>query len=990
MGAGVDTKSDPKVLNIGKLLVCENARFTKIGTNNKRPGYRNLGNEVLDLTELPEGKRLATFRDELLLLSQDRCYSYVEATNRWADRGLMAAVGVRSKQLVRNTASQAQPNVATCRGVTVYAWEDSRGGVRVSVIDQESGLPILGDTEISATGVKPKVTATRDYIYVHYLEGSNFLCRRLSPLTPTTFAAAITLAGDVKASPNNHFDICRHGLNMVFAYEQTSDTVVIGYLDQTGDIGGALDGFPTAVNSAGAGEYSLAIHSRFEGDSDDGIYVAYHNSTAGLTVEIYNLDLTLDSTTVVTATTTQVHNIGLLVDGDQAQLWWEVNASATYNRFIRSSVITRAGVATAVTVFLRSVGLVSKPWKGPDDNYYMVCAHESTYQSGYFTVRSISQSRAFVVNTIASENGGGLTTKNTSLANVAQYSDDVYLFPARVKTRLQTDSGALYSQVGLQACTFDFADGRLFETEEIGRNLHIAGGVLMAYDGVSVFEHGFNLWPENLSVATSAGTGSNTAGAKQYVAVYEWTDAQGQVHQSAPSIPLDVTSVANDRHTITVPTLRITEKKSAASRTDVSVVLYKTKVGGRIFYRVSSISSPTLNDTTADTVAIVDDSADASIGANQLLYTNGSVLENLQPGSATVIAKFRNRLILAGLEDDNVVEYSKRYVKGEPANFADQQFRHDQGSGGVTGLIEMDEKLLLFKATSIHRQVGEGPTDTGAQNDYLDPIEVAGDVGTAYPQSIVKMPLGVMFKSAKGFYLIDRALQTSYIGAPVEDFNDLTVTGAALIPDANEVRFTHSDGSILVYEYFTQQWSVDTVRDCLSCTLWQNQFVVLKDTGRIMIENPSSHMDAGTEVRMRLKTPWIRAGALQGAQRIYKALILGEYHSQHLLRIKVRYDYNDSVAEQFIFDPETILGSEYYGEASYYGYSPYYGGNVDPIYQVEIQPAQQQCQAIQFEIEDLNPESVDGAGFSITGITLEVGIDGKAHRLRPEKKLTAS
>jgi len=51
-----------------------------------------------------------------------------------------------------------------------------------------------------------------------------------------------------------------------------------------------------------------------------------------------------------------------------------------------------------------------------------------------------------------------------------------------------------------------------------------------------------------------------------------------------------------------------------------------------------------------------------------------------------------------------------------------------------------------------------------------EPSLIPTDTGTINPRSIVLTPMGIMYQSEKGIYLLDRSLQVSYIGADVEAY----------------------------------------------------------------------------------------------------------------------------------------------------------------------------------------------------------------------------
>ena len=971
-GKGLDTKTEEKVVQADKMLELENAVFTKKNSFSTRYGSDLLADSILGSQDkIMDAKKILSFQDELLLITGAKIYSYIPNAYSWADRGFLSAAAVSSKTIVRNTNSQSVPDGNTLKGVSVYAWEES-GGVKASVIDNNSGLPILASVTISATGVKPKVFANKTYLLVYYIEGTNWKCRKITPVDPNSFDSAITLASDIE----NNFDLHPHGGNLVYVYNTTGGKCNIGYIQQDGSIGGPLNGFPTDVDTVLPGDSCVGIVSRFEGDFDDAIYVLYSNTTDGLLCSVYDLGLGLVGTGTLDNTTTIIRNVtGVLTSSTVLRVYYEIFNATTYNEFIKVNTITKAAVVGTASSSILSLGLSTKAFKGSDDNFYVVGSYQSTLQSTYFLLKeTFSSENLQVASVIAKYEGGGLTAKASSLANVAGFK-----FPNLIKTELQSVDGDIFTLLGVQETVISFDETELFNSKELGKNVHIAGGLLYDYDGVSAFEHNFHLFPETPSKVTATG-GSIEAGTRLYVFVYEWTDNQGQLHRSAPSIPLSVTNALNDKNTFTVPTLRITRKCTQSGRSDIRIVGYRTLASGSVFYRFTSQTSTYLNSITANSISIEDAAADTAIDGNDVLYTTGDVLENYGPGSATLVEEYRNRLFIAGLEDQTLIRYTKERIVNDSMDFSEElSFRADSGKGKVSGLARLDEKLIIFKPDEIYYQIGQGPTPTGAQDDYQQPVFITTDVGTEDAQSIVSMPLGLMFKSNKGYYLLSRALEPIYIGQEVEKYNSLLCTGATLLDKFNEVRFTHSNGVTLVYNYNQGQWSVFTDKEAISSTLWQGKWAILNSLNKVYVENESSYFDGQVPVTKKITTAWIQAANLQGAQRIYRVMFIGKLKSKHRLKIDISYDFDPSIRETFLYDTEEILGSSYYGEG-YYGQESYYGG-ADPVYQIEIRPSIQKCQAIRFTLEDLNDDSVNGAGFELTGMTAQVGV--KAGLFRP-------
>ena len=987
LGVGVETKTDPKLVPTGKMLELENAYIDKLGTLQKRKGYNKIGEVITNF------KKLATFQDELLQFTRTNLYSYIESSDSFLDRGLVSSVSVNSKQVIRNTSSQTEPSVGFLEDVIVYAWEDSRGGIRASIIDNVSGLTIVSDTQLAATGRRPQIVACERYIYVFWSDGGNISSVRIDTVNPA-FASSVLIANDAFVA-DGIFDVARYsdvGNTSVICYKNTAGNLKIGYVNEAGTAGGPIDGFPGFVTGLFGTAVSNAICLIVDTTR---IRVVYQN---GNDINYGSIAFDFSDTPGVVATlqsnaeNANVRNISGVGLGTGVRFWVEIGAAQTYNTFVKAGSVTGeppSHVFSGFSVWCRSIGLSSKPFTGPDGSYYLVCVHESALQPTYFTMKHVSDSRALVINTIAPIEAVGLTRRVGHVSNVAALSTLEFIYPSIIKTRLDTEAGAAYALTGLQASTISFFESDDYQLKEIGKNLHIAGGLIQDYDGLSVFEHGFNLYPENFSNDITVSTGTLEAGTRQYVVVYEWTDNQGQIHQSNTSIPLSVTNALNDRNTLTIPTLRITERKTQSGRTDVSMAVYRTVVNGTVFYRVSSLSSPTLSDVTVDTVTFLDNTADSLITSNQLLYTTGGVIENVQPKPSRLIEDYRNRLCVGGQEDGSVVEYSDSQVFGVPVEFKDGfSFRVEQGGGDLTAIAKLDEKLILFKGNSIYVQIGQGPLPTGAQNDFQDPQLITSDVGCPFPQSVVSTKQGIIFKSNKGYYLLDRSLQTRYIGQPVHAYNDLTPQGGVMLPELDQVRLIHSDGLCLVYNYLYDEWYTFTNHEALSCVIWQGSFVMLKTSGEVWLES-TNFLDAGSYIQMKFRTPWIQQAQLQGAQRIYSMRFLGKYLTQHKLEISMRYDFDDSVRETLQFNPQTALDTSYYGSSAYYGGDEYYGG-ADGVYQFRVKPAIQKCESFQIELRDFDDNSTNGGALELTGLTLEVGIKQGGFKLRNGKDAITS
>lgn len=976
LGVGVNTKTDKKQLQIGRLSSLKNAVFKEIGSLRKRFGLTKKGTKILGTTtDLLSSQVIGSYNDELFRITQNEFYSYASGLDSWASKGKVAGATVSSLSVLRNSYQQSAPQLGATSGITVHAWEDSSGGVRASVFDSQSRQVLAANVLLNAGASRPRVVSNNKYIYVYYMVvGSNsFRLRRLNPLTPTAFESEIILGNDANGT-DAYFDIAPMGNNFVFVYRLSSG-YKLGYLSQSGNIGTAIEGFPAAITEVADPTRALGIIGYSNSDPiNDGIYVFIGNGT-NIRAFVYD-PLLLGSTSVIVDAITNSRQItAVQINPGTVQVIYDVDATETYNRSVKTNTVTRAASAGTATVVSKSVSVYTKPWV-ESESVYFVASYESELQSTFYTMDIFGN----ILNRIRYQLAGGGLPKRSTAGQVLDLGSSVYAASLTVKSKLVSEEGDLFTITGVQETRLTFSSNRFYSNAQIGRDLHIAAGLLDSYDGAIVTEHGFNLYPENIDDTINTGSGGITAGTRQYTVVFEWTDQQGLIHRSAPSIPITVVTASGSNNIdITIPTLRITQKP------DVSVVIYRTVDAGTTFYRVTSVASPLLNDKTVDTVTFNDALADSAIISNEILYTTGGVLENIAPPSASFVSSYRNRLVITGLEDPNEIWYSKVYTAGEGVAFTDSfKLRCDKGELGVVASSELDEKLLLFKRTNIFVTSGQGPLDTGLQNDFVIPEQVASDVGCTEARSIVQYPEGVLFKSEKGIYRVSRSLQVEYIGAEVEAYNNLTITSAVLVEDQNQVRFTTSDGECLVYDYFTKQWSTFDNYEAVSACVWQGVYHMARSNAEVNAENKEIFLDNTSSISMEFVTPWLSLGQVQGFQRVYQAMLLGDYKQDHVFRVEIGYDFEDFYSEALEVSSIDANGSSYYGKG-YYGEEEFIGGLHDWNYEINIKPARQKCSAIRFKVRDINLYSEMGELVVFSHLALLVGIKGGLNRLATYK-----
>lgn len=535
-------------------------------------------------------------------------------------------------------------------------------------------------------------------------------------------------------------------------------------------------------------------------------------------------------------------------------------------------------------------------------------------------------------------------------------------------------AAAFLSPVGASVCELDFNLSNP-DVQVLGNNALVAGGQVTMYDGSLTCEQNFHIYPNSLGAnPQTGGTGVLGSGSVNttysYVYLYEWIDNQGQVHRSFPSpvvTPINgggqVTfgsGTTNGYVVLTVPMLRITNKPG----TQVVVNIYRTIANGSVYFLLGSSflnSYGTItNDPAVNTVTYTDTAiSDTAIQANPQLYTTGA-LGYYAPPASSALSNFKNRAIQISSENPYQIGYSNAALQNFPVSFV-PEFLQNIGTvgGALTSVAQMDDKLILFKdgksaGPSIYYMVGTGPAPSGANNDFIDPLPVAVDVGNVDRPSIVLTPLGLMFKSDKGIYLLDRGLQAAYIGAQVEGYNSYSVLSAQLIPNTTQVRFLLSSGVMLVYDYFYKQWGTYSPPAGVSDCIYNGQHTYVSSTGTVYQESPGTYYDGtNTPVLMSFTTSWIKLAGLQGYQRAYFFYLLGEYLSSHQLTLSLYTNFSSSPDSTVTITPTT---------SSLENWRVFF--------------AKQRCQSFQIQMQEVSTGTL-GASLTMSGLNLIVGVKSK-------------
>lgn len=1244
-GQGVDTKTDPKQIQIGKLAELENATFQSTNRLTKRPGSAQLAAS----SSPAQGNAIASFKDELVVMDGSSVSSYGKQFDNLIAKGTKVAIDVTTESIIKNSYQQTYPDSCLLNGLSAYVWQDSQGGCHYSVFDNATQQLIVNNEAIAGAS-NPKLVGVGDSFAIIYVEAgatSYIKARIVDALSPLSLPVTVTLA--TISNTNQFYDVSSNGSFAYLAYTNAAGNLACVRFDDTFTPSSPLTLAVTANQKA----MVLGSFGNLRVGYSTGTDVRFVTVDAGLTAF---------GTPVVIEAVAGVVNLTAIETANTTFKWYyEVDATNAYDHYVRACTVSNLTPGTP-SDFNRSVGIWSKAFSYGSD-HYIVLVHESELQDTYFVFNSAGS----VVAKVAPDNGGNLSYNGT-LREVNVQAGGKFEFAYLIKDLVESIGGDVYTQTGVNSAVLTF--GKSIFTESLGSNLNTSGGIVSAYDGQSVVEQNFFLYPENLSVDLTATGGRLGQGQYQYCATYEWTDAQGQLHVSAPSVPVTIeTTLGNDYYTvytyetmpnyistdtktfwflqstayydigkyklgalvegpglaagtftfdlvprfygtgglnfsfnfyaflsqtpsptafnptitqrqqkrflanstigsktirfeqtataqysgrtsagsniielvnsvgikpgmyvlaagqemwnqnpalitavngnnitttktfsfntdnlsiivaqmynvpglpgfapgtnyidwdtggyqtdfavgqrlycadfglsfgtakflivtsfvqlsanvwrlflsqtnpgpyrfagpmflgmthyflfeenkeyqvsgvftspikmtnitkynadfnieasstsqfqiydldgvqatINVPTLRVTNKPD---NTPVSIAIYRTLLNETLFYRVSSFSSPILNNKTVDLVSYSDNLPDSDLIGNEQLYTTGGVLANGQAPASSLVAQYKNRLISVSSEDPFTWYFSKPVGTNTPVQFSPFFYKKIPELGGpITALGVMDDKLIFFKRSSIFIVVGTGPNNLGLQDDFNDAELVTTDTGCLEPKSVVRMPLGLMYKSEKGIYLLDRGLNVKYIGDEVEKYNSDTVTSSELIEQSNQVRFTLASGKALVYDYYFDQWSVFTNQNAADSTIFEGKFTYLRPDGKIYKETPGVWTDGGQAIYLKLKTAWLSFNGLQGLERLYNTMVLGEYKSPHTLTVKVAHDFG-SDSQTTAIPVATNPG----------------------LYQYKVYLNRQKSQSVQFTVEEAQAGPTYGEGLNISALGLEVGV----------------
>lgn len=999
---GVNTKVDPFQVPVGQFDNLDNSVFTIGGRLTKRPGYGPLS--------LAPGSYLTTLNGNLLSIGTT-INAYSSSLKTTISKGQLEPCSLSVLPLIHSNLNQVQCDSAISNGLCLTVFTETASGssdykyviadaVNGQNIVAPSNLPVITSGTISDSS---RVFVINNYfvvVSVVTVSGSKFIQYFTVPTTnPTNVSAAQNVTSQTysKISGNPGWDATVTNNTLVVAYNTTSGGQGVHVASLTSTQIAANQ--PTSLIHTFTGATFIAALMSVCVDltvNPNIVYINFWNNstTNGYTAAVYLGfgTITTQFTPQLTISAVATSNLASAALNNSCTVFYEVTNNYSYDSSVPTHYINAIPVSSTGTVgtsftSIMSVGLASKAFIVSGQIYYL-SAYQSPFQPTYFLINgSLSTSgQPVIVAKLAYQNGGGYlvlglpnVTVNSDVAQVPYLIVDLIEPITVLNTPQQTITGGVYAQTGINLVNFTIGT-QTIDTAEIGQTLQISGGYLSMFDGYLPVEQNFFLFPDSIELTPSTSGGTITAQTYFYQVIYTWSDNQGFIHRSAPSIPVSTTTTGSTSSiVIHVPTLRLTAKTA----NPVKINIYRWSTANQIYQLINSVSSPLLNDLTVNSVSFTDTLPDSSYQGNEIIYTTGGVVADTNAPSTSIVTLFDTRLWLVDAEDPNVLWLSKQVIEGTPVEMSSlftiyvaPNTGTVQSTGPMTALAPMDDKLIIFKKEEILYINGVGPNNLGTTSigcslgNYSQPTFITSTVGCTNQQSIVLTQDGLMFQSDKGIYLLSRNLQVSYIGAAVERFNSSLVNSANVIPTTTYVLFTLNTGQMLMYDYFYGQWGTFTGASTISSCIYNGLHTILTPFGSILQATPNQYLDNANPVLMQMTSGWLNLATLQGYERFYDFYLLATYLSPHKIQVQVAYDYNPSIQHSVLITPKNFSDSipGPFGIATPFG-SP---GNKE---QWRVHSKKQLTESFQLsltEVFDPTLGIVAGAGFTLSGLTLRI------------------
>jgi hypothetical protein len=949
---GLNQGVTSELLEMGAMTKLENLIMDKAGKLRKRPGWTPLTKDAEQngARVISSARSIHSYRDTLYLtgsyqvppltIEQTSTFMYRETVDKW----FPLDTGADSKVSIKGLAGGFKPpdltayDMASSPAYSVFAYQ-TETGIFVRVIDRASGneIPIRNSNMETNAGQAPSV------VYMSHASGSGFFIfyRQTTAIkfvyidetapfqlatTPTNFisplAAGVLFDTDVSSSDGVHQD------QLLFSYTNPAATVITELFSYSGTPTFSSLWVRTFIAAAAV----LSVCSKVL-VSSDGVtkHFAVFSASTG-NVLIYSWDLAgvaqavgvstgIPAALVTTITVSADYGFG--VPSSKHRVWVQKHITTTFPRpIIDTCFFDLLYAVSSVRTF--SVGII--------------CGKSfSEERRSKIPIQAIGQEDWFVDN-LATNSFPFTSYSKTVICffDIDRIYPDTYLlsdfsgspswrFGRLCKVEVEGKKALFLglkaieasgtsippSAVAIKSFLVNFQNIIIErdKTKSVSGNGLFNGGIPSILEQVTPAET-LPLSPPRFNLGSTVNVGTWTAlGTYLFAAVAIFMDSHGNIHRGAPSFGKVFNPLTNNR-TVLFTIFDGISKKNPYLAGDILKNGMPDRIGVEIYATVSAgsvyhfLGAGPFNSTL--------EIAGPPNGSEKILYTDGGVLPNDPLPASNIAFANANRIFAVPEENKKTVLFSKTKQPDLCYEFNANLFAQTDEDKDITGVAQIDSNTIIFKDSSIYAFSGDGPNSLG-QGGFTPPFRISSDVGCTETASVLMFDDGVVFKSKKGFCLLDRSLQVQYIGDPVKDFNSFTVLKAVIHPKEQRLYFFHESSGdpapVLVYDYLHKFWSNHTHRPVVDACLHNDLLHTVSSDGQVGVQqdtDTNQPSDDGEYIQSSLRTGWLRPSEITGFNRLWFAALLGKYFDEqsHELEIKTYYDYTDVdntfVEEQYL------------------------------------------------------------------------------------------
>lgn len=985
LGAGLLQRADDRARQPPYLDICRDVQFDELGGLQTRYPFS-------DLVATANARRIYEYDGQLILFTKDALYTYFEDQDTLVQGHTYLAVKPTETPRHISTNNQWDGDTARLSGMVAHAWEED-DDIWIALSDETTGAVTLSPVSV-ADGIKPRLVALSTKILLFYETIAGALV--VAPISPTDAPEDIpgNITGSVTtvlaaASFNSYYDVCRilGTDNAAFACRRDVTTSYTVGIVTSGLV-------VTSATPARACTHAIALASHPLGTH---LQIVRSNGTAvvGDYIQVSGIsDVTINQAlgttpNAVSNATAAYRSVAVSGSVYRCHAFWTDSWGSADSELVERNTVDTDGTIGTESTWARRQRLCSRAFDH-DGRVFVFTgffgessftgAEETQLQNTFFLYRDDGLLCGKHVATRAASQHFA----DTPLSGVQNIATNTYVWGTGQRRIVPIGSGGYtaYSDINLVDVTVEFDSNEARRVAVLGRTLYISGAEILQYDGVRLNEVGFHIYPYRFAGAEAASGSISANGTYAAKATWRHDNAKGERDRSTTATIAEIT-IATQPAGITfaaigplTPTHRTQTPNLAACE------IWRTTLNPLAddpFFLVTSqdpdntgVSNGYVpNVPTSASLSFTDEASDTNIGNNEGHYENGGILENIAPPGATIVLASDTRLFLAGVAGDpDRVWYSKVRGDNEIAAFHEALVADVPRAGGdITALALLSETLVVFRESAIYALPGSGFGNFGGADgsQNFGPARLISlDCGAVSHEAVAVADAGLIFKSSKGWYLLNRGFSLEYIGAPIADYDSETVHAINVLTAQHQIRILTS-GRMLVFDTYAKQWGEWTISDGVHACLWRGAHMYLTTTAIKQQQSTYTGLTYGIDI----ETTWIKPADLQGEARVRWLMVLGEYRSAHDLRLRTAFDYSSSYTDDrtWTVSPTTVGGPE----------------------QVRLGPSRQRCQAFKLRITaqavgSASPPS--GEALKLTGLAVELGLKRGINKRLPVAQKT--